>query len=66
MTDRSIDAEIEANEQRGLKAKDAHHHASIIDAVEDAFGIVTKPLADDRPTEQDRKEQREENDADQR
>ena len=65
MTDRDVRAEEEANEQR-----DAHRGddggTSIIDVVENAVSGFAKPLSQDRPSEDDVEERREENDREQR
>jgi len=66
MTDLSVDAEIEANEQRGRQTDDDQGGNSIVDVVEDAVGAFAKPFANDRPSEKDLEERRKENDADQR
>ena len=66
MTDNSIDAEIEANEQRGKQANKDQDSGSIVDYVEGAFGNIIKPMSNDNPDEADLEERREENDAEQR
>lgn len=63
--DRDVEQEIEANEQRGKRARDDDGR-SIVDTVEDAVNVIARPLSDQRPDEDDAKRQRLENDAEQR
>lgn len=65
MTDPDVEAEIEANKQRVVKPDDSKD-SSIVDMVENTVSAWVKPLAEDRPSEQDLEERREENDAEQR
>jgi len=64
-TDRTIESEIEANEQRGKRAREDGDR-SVVDAVEDTVNAFAKPLSNQRPNEEDAKRQRLANDAEQR
>lgn len=64
-TDRTIESEIEANEQRGKRARDDDDR-SVVEAVEDTVNAFAKPLSNQRPDEDDAKRQRLANDAEQR
>jgi hypothetical protein len=66
MAFRTVDDEIRANEMRGRKATESDKNPSIIDVVEDTVDAFAKPLANERPSEEDLEERREENDAEQR
>jgi len=59
--DRDVEAEIEANEQRGKRARE-EKQPSVVDAV----SAFAKPLANRRADPEDAKRQRIENDAEQR
>jgi hypothetical protein len=63
--DRDVEREIEANEQRGNRARD-DKEPSVVATVEDAVSTIAKPLSNQRPTAEDAERQREANDAEQR
>jgi len=63
--DRDVEAEIEANEQRGKQARE-EKQPSVVDAVDDTVSAFAKPLANRRADLEDAERQRIENDAEQR
>ena len=63
--DRDVQAEIEANEMRGKRARE-EKKPSVVDAVEDTVSAFAKPLSNRRPSEEDARRQRALNDAEQR